>query len=179
MNFIKENSEVFEVFKELCQKIQRKKGCGIVRIRSDHGKEFENSKFDEFCTSEGISHEFSSPITPQHNGVVQRKNRTIQECSRVMLHAKKLPYHFWAEAVNNACYILNRVVIRSRTSATLYKLLKGSKPNMKYFHVFGSKCIFWQIVSRGEKWILKVMREFFWDTLQTIEHIEYSTPELR
>lgn len=53
VNFITKKSEVFEVFKELCQKIQREKDCGIIRIRSDHGKEFENSKFDEFCTSGG------------------------------------------------------------------------------------------------------------------------------
>ena len=64
VNFIKEKSDVFEVFKELFQKLQREKECGIVRIRSDHGKEFENSRFDDFCSSEGISHEFSSPITP-------------------------------------------------------------------------------------------------------------------
>lgn len=65
VNFIKEKSEVFEVFKELCQKVQREKDCGIFRIKSDNGKEFENNKFEEFYTSEGISHEFSSPITPQ------------------------------------------------------------------------------------------------------------------
>ena len=65
VNFIKEKSDFFEVFNELCQKLQREKDCGIVRIRSDHGKEFENNKFDEFCSSEGISHEFSSLITPQ------------------------------------------------------------------------------------------------------------------
>ncbi|XP_050895373.1 uncharacterized protein LOC127101991 [Lathyrus oleraceus] len=53
----------------------------------------------------GISHEFSSPITPQQNGVVERKNRTLEELSRVMLHAKNLPYHFWADAMNTACYI--------------------------------------------------------------------------
>ena len=70
---------MFEVFKELCHKIQRKNKCGVVRIRSDHGKEFENSKFEEFYAFEGISHEFSSPITPQQNGVVEQKNRTIQE----------------------------------------------------------------------------------------------------
>lgn len=140
VKFIKEKSEVFEVFKELCQKIQREKDYGIVMIRSDHGKEFENTKFEEFCTSEGISHEFSSPVTPQHNGVVGCKNRTIQECARVMLHAKKLPYHFWVEAMNTACYIVNRVTIRFGTSATLYELWKGRKPTVKYFHVFGSKC---------------------------------------
>ena len=125
MNFIREKSDVFKVFKELCQKLQREKECGIVRIRSDHGKEFENSRFDDFCSSEGISHEFLSPITLQQNGVVERKNRTLQECARVMLHAKKIPYHFWAEAMNTACYILNRVTIRTGTSATLYELWKG------------------------------------------------------
>ena len=131
---------MFKVFKELCQKIQREKDYGTVRIRSDHGKELENRKFDEFYTSGGISHDFSSPITPQYNGVVKRKNRTIQECSKVILHAKKLPCHFWDEAMNTACYILNRVTIRSGTSATLYELWKGRKPTMKYFHVFGSRC---------------------------------------
>ena len=140
VNFVRNKSEVFEVFKELCQKIQREKDCSVVRIRSDHGKEFENSRFEEFCASEGIAHEFSSPITPQQNGVVERKNRTIQECARVMIHAKKLPYHFWAEAMNTACYIHNRVTIRSGTSVTLYELWKGRKPTVKYFHVFGSKC---------------------------------------
>lgn len=53
------------------------KGSEIVRIRSDHGKEFENSKFSEFYFSKGISHEFIAPITPQQNGVVECKNRTL------------------------------------------------------------------------------------------------------
>jgi transposase InsO family protein len=49
-----------------------------MRIHSDHGREFKNSKFEEFCLSYGIKQEFSSPITPQQNGVVERKNRVIQ-----------------------------------------------------------------------------------------------------
>src|SRR3954464_7201440 len=91
VNFIREKSDVFDVFKDLCQRIQREKDNSVVRIRSDHGKEFENQKFAEFCPSEGIHHEFSSPITPQQNGVVERKNRTIQESARAMIHAKNLP----------------------------------------------------------------------------------------
>ena len=55
INFIREKSDVFDVFKELCKRLQREKEGCIVRIISDHGKEFENSKFDEFCSSEGIS----------------------------------------------------------------------------------------------------------------------------
>jgi hypothetical protein len=111
-----------------------------VRIRSDHGREFENAKFNDYCSSEGIKHEFSSPITPQQNGVVERKNRTIQEFARVMLHAKGIPYHFRAEATNTACYIHNRVTLRKGTSSTLYELWKERKPTVKHFHVFGSKC---------------------------------------
>jgi hypothetical protein len=72
--------------------------------------------------------------------VVERKNRTLQESARVMLHAKHLPYHFWAEAMNTACHIHNRVTLRTGTTTTLYELWKGRKPTVKYFHVFGSKC---------------------------------------
>ncbi|CAJ2654309.1 unnamed protein product [Trifolium pratense] len=140
VNFIREKSETFEEFKNLCLQLQKEKDCGIVRIRSDHGKEFENSKFADFCAAEGITHEFSSPITPQQNGVVERKNRTLQESARVMLHAKNVPYKFWAEAMNTACYIHNRVTLRKGTATTLYELWKNRKPIVKYFHVFGSKC---------------------------------------
>ena len=57
-----------------------------------------------------------------------------------MIHAKKLPLYFWAEAMNTACYVHNRVTLRKGTPSTLYELWKGRKPNVKYFHVFGSKC---------------------------------------
>src|ERR1044072_7966291 len=57
-----------------------------------------------------------------------------------MLHAKNLPYYFWAKAMNTTCYILNRVTIRSGTNFTLFEIWKGRKPTVKYFHVFGSKC---------------------------------------
>jgi transposase InsO family protein len=61
-----------------------------MRIRSDHGREFENTKFEEFCLSYGIKQEFSSPITPQQNGVVEQKNMVIQEMAYVMIHSKNL-----------------------------------------------------------------------------------------
>ena len=63
-------------------------GC-ITRIRTDHGKEFENSQYSEFCDNEGIRHELSTPKTPQQNGVVERKNRVVQEMARAMIHGKK------------------------------------------------------------------------------------------
>ena len=60
-------------------KIQNEKGYPIERIRSDRGREFDNSDFLEFCHSLGIKHELFAPRTPQKNGVVERKNRVFQE----------------------------------------------------------------------------------------------------
>ena len=77
IDFLNEKSDTFEVLKDPCLKIQREKGSEIIRIRSDHVKEFENGRFIEFCSSEGISHEFSAPIAPQQNDIVERKNITL------------------------------------------------------------------------------------------------------
>ena len=66
----------------------------VVRIRSDHKREFENSHFDNFCNKHGIRHEFSAPKTPQHNGVVERKNITLQEMTCVMVKEKRVPIQF-------------------------------------------------------------------------------------
>ncbi|GAA0174992.1 hypothetical protein LIER_28259 [Lithospermum erythrorhizon] len=95
VEFLKDTSETFDVFKALATQIQREKEVSIVGIGSDHGREFENSKFQEFRNIEGIKHEYSAPITPQQNGIVERKNMTLQEMARVMLHAKHLPIKFW------------------------------------------------------------------------------------
>ena len=62
----------------------------IARIKSDHGREFENTKLVTFYNDQGTHQEFSSPKTPQQNGIVERKNRVVQEMACVMLHKKKI-----------------------------------------------------------------------------------------
>ena len=101
MNFLKEKSDTFEVFKDLCQSIQEEKNSVIVKVRSDHDKEFKNAKFSEFCDSVGIRHELSYSWRTQGDGIVEQKPRAIQESARVMLNAKQLPLEFWAEAVTS------------------------------------------------------------------------------
>ncbi|KAL5769722.1 hypothetical protein ACOSP7_013876 [Xanthoceras sorbifolium] len=92
LNFgIKDLSDAFEKFKSLCVKLQNEKDLkikNIQRIRSDHGKEFENASFGNFCDNLGIFHEFSAPRTPQQNGVVERKNRVLQEMSTNVIGTK-------------------------------------------------------------------------------------------
>ena len=94
----------------------------IAKIRSDHGREFENTKLATFRNDQGTHQEFSSPKTPQQNGIRERKNRVVQEMARVMLHNKKLSKSFWAEAVNPACHTLNRVYFRPNSKKTPFEL---------------------------------------------------------
>ncbi|GKE35455.1 retrovirus-related pol polyprotein from transposon TNT 1-94, partial [Tanacetum coccineum] len=74
------------------------------------------------------------------NGVVERRNRALVEDARTMLIFSRLPKFLWAEAVATACFTQNRSIIHTRHNKTPYELLRGRKPNVEYFHVFGSLC---------------------------------------
>ena len=63
--------------------------------------------------------------------------------AQTMLYENNLLRYFWAEAVNMACYILNRALIRPILKKTPYELWKDRKPNLDYFHTFGCKCFFY------------------------------------
>ncbi|GKE38266.1 retrovirus-related pol polyprotein from transposon TNT 1-94, partial [Tanacetum coccineum] len=123
------------------KKIQVQKGCPIISISMDHAREFDNEvQFGAFCDANGITHNFSAPRTPQSNGVVELKNRTVQEMSRTMLKEQSIPQKFWCNAVDTSTCILNRILIRHFLRKTPYELFKGKKPSLKYLKVFGRKC---------------------------------------
>jgi hypothetical protein len=122
---------------------------GIKKIRSDNRTEFKNSQIEGFLEDKGIKHEFSSPYTPQQNGVVERKNRTLLDMARTMLDEYKTSDRFWADAINTACYSINRLYLHRILKKTSYELLTGKKPNVSYFRVFSSKCFI--LVKRGRK----------------------------
>ncbi|XP_038685757.1 uncharacterized protein LOC119985537 [Tripterygium wilfordii] len=123
--FLHDKTETFEAFDDLYLLLENEKkddGFNLTKIRIDHGTEFENAKFDAFCRSFGIKHEFSTPKTPQQSGVVERKKPVLQEMAKTMMHAKNVAQRFWAEAINTSCYISNQVHVRSRTKLTCYEL---------------------------------------------------------
>ncbi|GJV97662.1 retrovirus-related pol polyprotein from transposon TNT 1-94 [Tanacetum coccineum] len=112
--FLKNKTKAFDQFEIFSKKIQNQLGWTIVSIRTDHGREFDNEvQFREFCNANSITHNFSAPRTPQSNGVVERKNRTLQEMSRTMLNEQSLPQKFWCNAVDTSTYILNRILNRA------------------------------------------------------------------
>jgi transposase InsO family protein len=100
-----------ETLKGFLRRTQNKFGLRIKKIRSNNGTEFKNSQIEGFLEDEGIKHEFSSPYTPQQNGVVERKNRTLLDMARTMLDEYKTSDRFCAEAINTACYAINRLYL--------------------------------------------------------------------
>nr|GEV41298.1 hypothetical protein [Tanacetum cinerariifolium] len=85
----------------------------------------------------GIKREFSVPRTPQQNGIAERKNRTLIEAARPMLADSLLPILFWAEAINAACYVQNRVLVTKPHNKTPYELLHGRTPSIGFIRPFG------------------------------------------
>ncbi|GJZ48187.1 putative reverse transcriptase domain-containing protein [Tanacetum coccineum] len=106
-------------------------------IRSENRTEFKNRIMNQLCEMNGIKREFSVARTPQQNGVAERKNRTLIEAARTMLADSKLPTTFWAEAVNTACYVQNRVLVIKPHNKTPYELFLGRKPALSFMRPFG------------------------------------------
>lgn len=77
VGFLREKSDAYHQFKIIAKRIMIEKQTPINRIRSDHGGEFENHRFQKYCEKHGIHHEFSAPKTLQQNGVAERKNRVV------------------------------------------------------------------------------------------------------
>ncbi|GJV47197.1 retrovirus-related pol polyprotein from transposon TNT 1-94 [Tanacetum coccineum] len=78
--------------------------------------------------------------TPQQNGVVERRNRTLVEAARTMMIFSKALMFLWAEAVATACYTQNRSLIHTRHNKTPYELVHDKKPDLTFLRVFGALC---------------------------------------
>ncbi|GJY84928.1 retrotransposon protein, putative, unclassified [Tanacetum coccineum] len=97
-------------------------------------------KFLMMIQKVGISHETSVARSPQQNGVVERRNRTLIEATHTMLIYAKASLFLWGEAVDTACYTQNRSIVRLRHGKTSYELLHDKPPDLSFFHVFGALC---------------------------------------
>ncbi|GKA31941.1 retrovirus-related pol polyprotein from transposon TNT 1-94 [Tanacetum coccineum] len=128
--------------------------CGPMRVQSINGKKYilvivdDYSRFTwvKFLRSKdetpdvGITHEKTVPRTPQQNGVVERRNRTLVEAARTMLIFSKAPMFLWAEAIATACYTQNRSLIHTLHNKTPYELVHDKKPDLSFLRVFGALC---------------------------------------
>ncbi|GJT35581.1 retrovirus-related pol polyprotein from transposon TNT 1-94, partial [Tanacetum coccineum] len=138
--FLRSKDETPEVLKDFLTMIQRNLQAQVITVRTDRGTEFLNKTLHAYFKEEGIEHQTSTPRTPEQNGVVERRNRTLVEAARTMLSASKLPLSFWAEAVATACYTQNRSIIISTHGKTAYHIINDRKPSIKHLHIFGCIC---------------------------------------
>jgi hypothetical protein len=125
--FLKNKSEGFENFKIYREMVENEMDSKIKCFRSDNGGELISKEFMDYCNSHEIKRQFSVARTPQQNGVVERKNRIVQEMARTMLMDSKLPEIFWTQAVHTTIHIQNRVMLRNNTDKTPYELWKQKR----------------------------------------------------
>jgi hypothetical protein len=120
--FLESKDQVFEHFQLLALWLNNEHPNCLKAIHSDNETEFRNASFDEFYLEHGIDQQFSTPRVPQQNGVVERKNHTLVEMARMMLDEHRTPRHFWADVISTACYISNRIFLRSILYLTPFEL---------------------------------------------------------
>jgi hypothetical protein len=108
-------------------------------LRSINGGEFTSKEFMDYYSSHGIKRQFFVARTPQQNGVVETKNKIVQEMARTMIKDSKLTDIFWTHAIHTTVHIQNKVILINNTDRTPYEPWKGRPANVKHFRVFGSK----------------------------------------
>ncbi|GJU95174.1 retrotransposon protein, putative, ty1-copia subclass [Tanacetum coccineum] len=131
---LKHKHEVFETFKVFKNEVENQLGKTIKEIRSDRGGEYISQEFKDYLKANGIVQQLTPPYTPQHNGVSERRNRTLLDMVRSMMNLTTLPLSFWDYALESATRILNMVPTK-KVDKTPYELWYGKVPNLSYLKV--------------------------------------------
>ncbi|GKD63281.1 retrovirus-related pol polyprotein from transposon TNT 1-94 [Tanacetum coccineum] len=140
VKFLRSKDEAPDAIIKCIKNIQFRLNATICNVRTDNGTEFVNHTLLDFYENVGISHQTYVARTPQQNGIVERRNRTLVEAARTMLIFSKAPMFLWAEAINTACYTQNRSLIHLCYNKNPYELIHDKKPDLSFLHVFGSLC---------------------------------------
>ena len=152
---MKHKSETFEKFKEFKNEVENQLGKSIKNLRSDRGGEYLSTEFQDYLKEHGIVSQVTPPYTPQHNGVSERRNRTLLDMVRSMMSFVDIPTSFWGYALQTALHVLNRVPTKSAPK-TPYEIWYGKRPNLGYLKIWGSpayvrKVFTEKLDSRSEK----------------------------
>ncbi|POM69446.1 Integrase catalytic core protein [Phytophthora palmivora] len=113
---MKAKSDVLSKVKIFKAALENATGKKIKRLRSDNGGEYTGLQFKAYLNHCGIKHEKTEPYTPQQNGLAERMNRSLVEMARCMLYHESVEKKSWAEAVNTAAWIINRIKFMETTS---------------------------------------------------------------
>ncbi|KAG6515151.1 hypothetical protein ZIOFF_025536 [Zingiber officinale] len=129
--------DAFQAFKKFKSVTENTTEYKIKTLRTDRGGEFLSTEFTRFCENEGIERHLTAPYTPQQNGVVERRNRTVMAMTRSLLKGTHMPARFWGEAVRHAVYLLNHLPTKALGDRTPFEAWMGRKPHLAHLRVFG------------------------------------------
>ncbi|CAI5720727.1 unnamed protein product [Peronospora effusa] len=161
--YIENKSEVTDRFIEYKDNQLSKK---IKCIRTDNGTEYVNRRFSGVCRKSGIMHQTTVPYSPQQNGLAERVNRTLTEQAKAMLSHMQMDKIWWAEAMNKAVYVTNRVPCASQPTTTPFEFIFGKGPDLSEMRVFGSKGYAHFDKSNRTKMTKKASRCIFLDSMR-------------
>ncbi|GJR98912.1 reverse transcriptase domain-containing protein [Tanacetum coccineum] len=140
VKFLRSKDEASDFIIKFLKMIQMRLKVPVRLIRTDNGTKFVNQTLLQYYEKIGISHETSVARSPQQNGVIERRNRTLIEAARTMLIYATALLFLWAEAVATACYTQNCSIIRLHHGKTSYELLHDKPLDLSFFYVFGALC---------------------------------------
>ncbi|GJR49289.1 retrotransposon protein, putative, ty1-copia subclass [Tanacetum coccineum] len=147
---LKHKHEVFETFKVFKNEVENQLRKTIKAIRSDCGGEYISQEFKDYLKANGIVQQLTPPYTPQHNGVSERRNRTLLDMVRSMMNLTTLPLSFWDYALESATRILNMVPTKKRDTPDKLEqrsvkciFIRYPKETMGYYFYFplGNKIV--------------------------------------
>ena len=146
---ISEKSQALEKFKIFKLEAEKELNAVIKCVRSDRGGEYygryteagqRKGPFALFLEQNGIVAQYTTPGTPEQNGVAERRNRTFMNMVRSMMCTSGLPHYLWGEALKTANYLTNRTPSKSVSATkTPFELWKNRKPSVYHTHVWGCK----------------------------------------
>ncbi|GKC27614.1 retrotransposon protein, putative, ty1-copia subclass, partial [Tanacetum coccineum] len=137
---LKHKHEVFETFKVFKNEVENQLGKTIKALRSYRGGKYISQEFKDYLKACGIVQQLTPPDTSQHNGVFERRNRTLLDMVRSMINLTTLPLSFWDYALETAIRILN-MVLTKKVDKTPYELWYGKVPNLSYLKVWGCEAL--------------------------------------
>jgi hypothetical protein len=105
-------------------------------LRTDNDGKFTAAEFTSYCMDDCVQHHYSTPYSPQQNGVVERRNHMVVGMTRTLLKQRGMSDVFWGEAVVTTVYIPNCSPTKALIGWTLYEACHGRKPAVSHLRVF-------------------------------------------
>ncbi|PPQ83602.1 hypothetical protein CVT26_001384 [Gymnopilus dilepis] len=144
-----QKSEAFQSYKDYEAWVDTQLGAKVKVLHSDRGGEYMGKEFTLYLNSKGTAQKLNVHDTPQHLGVAERRNRTIVERTRALLHASGLPKFLWGEGVRHVVWLMNRTSTKALDGMTPYEAAFGKKPDLRGLREWGEKV--WVRVEAGNK----------------------------